>query len=100
MGLTQIQSNTSSSFVQPRLGGVVAVIIDAGIDWLKVGGYVHIQGGGVYKIESIVGFVVDLTLETATAAEGEVVQADLIYPINRGEDGISTTWGGTNGKEW
>lgn len=100
MGLTQIQSNTSSSFVQPHLGGVVAVIIDVGIDWLKVGSYVHIQGGGVYKIESITGFVVDLILETANAAEGETVFADLIYPINRGEDGISTTWGGTNGKEW
>lgn len=100
MGLTQIKSNTSSSFIQPHLGGLVTVVVDAGIDWLKAGISVHIPSGGIYKIESIIGFLVELRLETAVADEGQIVQVDLLFPIGKTDEGVSTTWGGENGKEW
>lgn len=97
MGLTQIQSNVSS-FLQPSLGEVVSVIVDPGLDWIKVGGKVHIHNGGIYKVISLVGFICELQLETATTLTGEVVLADLIHPINN-QDSTATFWGG-DGKEW
>lgn len=97
MAITRIKSN-ASSFIQPPLGSSAAVVLDPGIDWIKTGILVHIPDGGVYKIESISGFVHQLKLETAIAAPGEIVRAALIFPVS--EKGGETKWGGENGKEW
>lgn len=96
MGLTRIQSNTSS-FIQPGLGGHVNAIVDPGIDWFKVGMQVHIPEGGIYEIVNISGFVFELKLMTAVAAEGQAVDVDIIHPIN--DHSAATSWGG-DGKEW
>lgn len=97
MGLTQIQSNVSS-FIQPSIGEVVSVIVDPGLNWIKVGGKIHIHSGGIYKVISRSGFVTEIKLETATITPGQTVLADLIYPINN-EDSTATFWG-AGGKEW
>ncbi len=98
MGLTQIQSN-ASSFIQPSIGGIVTIIIDPGIDWIKVNSRVHIHNGGIYKVISLVGFVAEIELETATTLPGQTVLAELMQPINN-SDSTATFWGGENGKEW
>lgn len=97
MGLTRINSN-SSSFIQPALGGFVSIITDPGIDWLKVGGTVHIPEGGIYKIMNISGFVHQLKLETAIAAQGQTVEVNIIHPVS--DQSAATVWGGDYGKEW
>lgn len=97
MALTRIKSNTSS-FLQPSLGEVVTIVLDPGIDWLKVGFRVHIPNGGVYQILNRSGFVYELKLLTAIALPGQVVIASIVHPVDT--DSETTKWGGERGKEW
>lgn len=97
MGLTRIQSNTGSSFIQPEINGVVDVVLDPMIDWVRVSSKVYIENGGVYKVLSKTAFVYNLQLLTSIAAPGTIISPGLIYPIE--EESSSTFWGG-NGKEW
>lgn len=96
MAITRIKSN-SSEFLQPNLGEIVSVVLDPGIDWLRIGGTIHIPEAGIYKIINKSGFVYQLKLKTAIIAPGEDVKANIIYPVN--DDNAATAWGG-NGKEW
>lgn len=80
------------------LGGHVSIILDPGIDWLKVGVNVHIPEGGVYEIINISGFVYELKLKTAVAVQGQTVQTTVVYPV--GDQSAATKWGGDYGKEW
>lgn len=98
MALTRINTEIAGSFLQPVLGGTVNIIADPGIDWLKVGMTVQIPNGGIYEIMSNSGFVYNLKLETAIALPGQVVSANVIYPVS--DNNAATMWGGANGKEW
>lgn len=97
MALTRIQSR-SSKFNQPNIGESVFVILDADIDWIKVGMSVHIPEGGVYEVMTINGFVHELKLKTSVADLGELISVSIVHPIN--DDSAATFWGGDNGKEW
>ena len=97
MGLTQIKSN-SQSFVQPVLEGVVNVILDPMIDWIRVGQLVHIVDGGIYYVQSKSGFTYQVKLQTAAVPPGSTINITLVHPV--GEKDGSAEWGGQNGKEW
>lgn len=98
MGLTRIQSNTGSSFIQPEINGVVDVVLDPMIDWVRVNSKVYIENAGVYKVLNKTAFVYNLKLLTSVASSGTLIEPGLIYPIE--EESSSTFWGGENGKEW
>lgn len=97
MGLTRVQSNTGSSYIQPNIGEVVDVVMDPMINWINAGAKIHIDGGGIYKVISKIAFAYQLQLLSPVALSGQLVSIGLVYPI---EEQSSSTFWGDNGKEW
>lgn len=95
MGITRIGSKTSNSFLQPQIGQTVNIVLDAGIDWFRLGQLVHIAEAGLYTIVAQSGFVYTLELKTAIAIPGTLVNIEMIMPVN--DSSSELAWGA---KEW
>lgn len=82
MAETRIKSHTVSSFAQPVIDGTAVAIMYTDIEWLTLNGHVHIPEGGIYEITNISGNAYTLKLKTAVAAQGEIVTASVMFPVD------------------